>query len=101
MPENKQLTPPKFRNLWITSALINRECSGLFKASSIIWKCHACSFVYKVVSKNTKSDLAGLPSHNPFLMLNVKQESCGYQLSKFFGQTRPQFYRLQGGRSNY
>jgi len=34
----------------------------------------------RVLPKDTTSELADLPSHYPFLMLNVKQESCDYQL---------------------
>jgi len=38
-------------------------------------------------------------SHYPFLMLNVKQKSCEYQLLKSFGLTRPenrtQVYQLE------
>jgi len=44
------------------------------------------------------SELAGLSSHYPSFMLNVKQGSCEYQLLKSFGLTRPesrtQVYRL-------
>jgi len=32
--------------------------------------------------KDTTSELVGLSSHNPFLMLNIKQGSCEYQLLK-------------------
>jgi len=48
--------------------------------------------------KDTTSELAGLFSHYPFFMLNVKQESCEYQLLKYFSLTQPenrtQVYRL-------
>jgi len=51
-----------------------------------------------LLSKDTTSELAGLSPNHPFFMLNVKQESCGYQLLKSFGLTRPgnrtQVYRL-------
>jgi len=55
---------------------------------------------------DTPSELAGLSSHYPFLILNVKQESyIEYQLSKCFGLTRPrnriQVNRLRGRLSNH
>jgi len=55
--------------------------------------------------KDATSELAGLPSHYLSFMLNVKQESCEYQLFKSFDLTRPgnriQVCRLRGGRSNH
>jgi len=39
---------------------------------------------------HTTSELADLSSHYPSFMLNVKQESCKFQLLKFFGLTRPE-----------
>jgi len=50
--------------------------------------------------KDTTSELVGLSPHYSSFMLNVKQESCEYQLLKSFGLTRPrnriQVYRLFG-----
>jgi len=58
--------------------------------------------------KDTASELDGLrgvSSEYPFLMLNVKQGNCEYQLLKYFCPTRPgnrnQIYRLRDRRSNY
>jgi len=45
--------------------------------------------------KCTTSELAGLTSHYPFFMPNVKQGSCEYQLLKSFGLTRPAGNRTQ------
>jgi len=39
--------------------------------------------------KDTIRKFAGLSSHCPFSMLNVKQGSCKYQVLKCFGLTRP------------
>jgi len=38
--------------------------------------------------KGTTSELAGLTSHYPFSMLNVKHRSCEYQLLKSSGPSR-------------
>jgi len=43
-----------------------------------------------VLHKDTTSELADLSSHFPFLILNVKQRICEYQLLKSFGPTRGQ-----------
>jgi len=43
----------------------------------------------KCLPKDTTSELAGLPSHYPFFMRNVKQESFEYQLLNSFGLTWP------------
>jgi len=43
---------------------------------------------FSALPKNT-SELAGLSLHYPSFMLNVKQESCEYQLLKSFGLTQP------------
>jgi len=52
----------------------------------------------KALPKDTTSKLAGLSSHCPFFMLNIKHRSCECQLLKSFGLTRPgnrtQVYRL-------
>jgi len=41
--------------------------------------------------KDKTSELAGLSSsHYLFFMLNIKQESCEYQLLNYFGLTRPE-----------
>jgi len=53
--------------------------------------------------KDATSELAGLSSHYPFFMLNVKQESCEHQLLKYFGLTRTEIgteVNRRGERSN-
>jgi len=42
-----------------------------------------------IVSCPRTSEVDGLSSHYPCLMLNVKQGSCEYQLFTSFGPTRP------------
>jgi len=69
--------------------------------------CHLLLSVYPLIGRgnpakcraqNTTSQVVGLSSHYLFVMLNVKQGSCEYQLLKLFGLTRPgnrtQVYRL-------
>jgi len=68
---------------------------GPFQSSSQAATCYYQSNHSKVeaiplsvLPKDTTSKLAGLSSHYPFFMLNVKQESCKYQLLKSFNLTR-------------
>jgi len=61
--------------------------------------------VLNALPKDTTSELAGLSSHYPSFMLNVKQGSCEYQLLKFFGLNRPgnrtQIYRPKITKLNF
>jgi len=63
------------------------------------------AILLSALPKDTTSKLAGLSSHYPFFMLNVKSGSCKYQLLKSFSPTRPgkraQVYRLRGRCSNH
>jgi len=86
------------------------DSEGLFRSSSQAAICYYQSNHSKVeaislsaLPKNTTSELAGLSSHYPFFMLNVKQRSCEYKLLKSFVLTRPgnrtQVCRLRSGCS--
>jgi len=69
---------------------------GPFRSSSQAATCYYHSNHSKVegiplsaLLKDTTSELAGLASHYPFFMLNVKQGNCESQLLKYFCPTRP------------
>jgi len=97
----------------MSSFLDQETAKGTFRSSSQAATCYYQFNHWKVEAiplsvlsnKDTIREIDGLTPHYLFLMLNVKQKSCEYQLLKFFGLTRPenrfQVYRLRGERFNH
>jgi len=83
------------------SSYLDQETANLSKETFSVFEsnCHLFLPVYPLIGRgnpvkclaqgHNKSDLAGLASHYPSFVVNVKQESCEYQFLKSFGLTRP------------
>jgi len=73
--------------IYLSRYLDQETAEGPFRSSCQAATCYYQSNHSKIQQQDTTSESAGLSSHYPFLMLNVKHGSCKYQFLSFWSDS--------------